>query len=108
MTRIRDFVSLNRKFAFVLGVVVATSLLAGCGEDDELLERAESGISEAQNLLGESTPIGRMRGRRYTHPGSGKPLLVTYHPAYLLRSPLEKRKVWADLLALKEQLARAS
>jgi DNA polymerase len=51
----------------------------------------------AQNLLKIDTPIGRMRGNFYEHPGTGTPVVVTYHPAYLLRSPKEKRKSWQDL-----------
>ena len=51
----------------------------------------------AQNLLQTETPIGKLRGRRYQYRDSGIPLVVTYHPAYLLRSPREKRKAWADL-----------
>ena len=51
----------------------------------------------AQNLLKVDTPIGKMRGNRYQYPDSELPVLVTYHPAYLLRSPREKRKVWEDL-----------
>lgn len=51
----------------------------------------------AQNLLKVDTPIGRMRGNRYEYPGTTIPVVVTYHPAYLLRSPREKRKVWQDL-----------
>ncbi len=51
----------------------------------------------AQNLLKSDTPIGKMRGHCYPCPGSDLPVVVTYHPAYLLRSPREKRKVWADL-----------
>ncbi len=51
----------------------------------------------AQNLLGVSTPIGKLRGSEYQHPGSSIPVLITYHPAYLLRSPREKRKAWDDL-----------
>lgn len=51
----------------------------------------------AQNLLATDTPIGKLRGRVH-HFGAGRtPLVVTYHPAYLLRSPGEKRKAWADL-----------
>jgi DNA polymerase len=49
----------------------------------------------AQNLLGCDDPVGRMRGR--DHILNGIPLVVTYHPAYLLRSPSQKRKSWADL-----------
>ncbi len=56
----------------------------------------------AQNLLQTDTPIGKMRGRKYMYDNSGIPVIVTYHPAYLLRSPREKRKAWQDLqLALK-------
>jgi DNA polymerase len=49
----------------------------------------------AQNLLGCDDPVGRMRGR--PHELNGIPLVVTYHPAYLLRSPSQKRKSWSDL-----------
>ena len=56
----------------------------------------------AQNLLKVDTPIGRMRGQRYTYGDTGIPVVVTYHPAYLLRSPREKRKSWQDLqMAMK-------
>ena len=54
----------------------------------------------AQNLLKVDTPIGKMRGNRYGYDGI--PVVVTYHPAYLLRSPGQKRKSWQDLqLAMK-------
>lgn len=56
----------------------------------------------AQNLLQIDTPIGKMRGNQYTHPSFEIPVLVTYHPAYLLRSPREKRKVWKDLCIAKQ------
>ena len=56
----------------------------------------------AQNLLGRDDPVGRMRGR--AHELDGTPLVVTYHPAYLLRSPSQKRKSWSDL-CLAAQLA---
>jgi len=56
----------------------------------------------AHNLLQTNTPVGRMRGQVYHFGPAGIPLVVTYHPAYLLRSPLEKRKSWDDLqLALQ-------
>ena len=56
----------------------------------------------AQNLLKIEIPIGRMRGQRYTYGAAHTPVVVTYHPAYLLRSPREKRKSWQDLqLAMK-------
>ena len=55
----------------------------------------------AQNLLKTDTPIGKMRGNSYLYPNSNLPVVVTYHPAYLLRSPTEKRKVWEDLKLAK-------
>jgi len=51
----------------------------------------------AQNLLGTEETIGKLRGRLH-HLGPDRiPMVVTYHPAYLLRSPAEKRKAWEDL-----------
>jgi uracil-DNA glycosylase family 4 len=64
----------------------------------------------AQTLLETDTPIGKLRGTLHRIAGN-RPMIVTYHPAYLLRSPGEKRKSWADLLlALRtfEQLAPAA
>ena len=49
----------------------------------------------AQNLLKTTIPIGKLRGR--VHDLGGIPLIVTYHPAYLLRSQTEKRRAWEDL-----------
>ncbi len=51
----------------------------------------------AQTLLEVDTPIGKLRGAVHRIAGN-RPMVVTYHPAYLLRSPVEKRKSWADLL----------
>ena len=51
----------------------------------------------AQSLLNIDTPIGRLRGAKYTYEDTNIPLVVTYHPAYLLRSPQQKRKAWEDL-----------
>jgi len=51
----------------------------------------------AQNLLQTDMPIGRLRGQVHTFGPARTPLVVTYHPAYLLRSPGEKRKAWEDL-----------
>ena len=54
----------------------------------------------AQNLLKTDSPIGKLRGR--IHHFGDTPVVVIYHPAYLLRSLLEKRKAWDDLqLAMK-------
>ena len=50
-----------------------------------------------QNLLGTTAPLGRLRGQVHTFGELSTPLIVTYHPAYLLRTPSEKRKAWEDL-----------
>ena len=51
----------------------------------------------AQNLLGTDAPLGRLRGRVHHFGERQTPLVVTYHPAYLLRTPGDKRKAWEDL-----------
>jgi DNA polymerase len=59
-----------------------------------------------QSLLQTSEPIGKLRGR--VHRYQGVPVIVTYHPAYLLRTPTDKAKAWADLcLALETAAASA-
>ncbi len=52
----------------------------------------------AQALLATDQPLGRLRGRVHALGERAWPLIVTYHPAYLLRSPGEKRKAWQDLV----------
>ncbi len=58
----------------------------------------------AQTLLRDSTPITRMRGqwRQY----EGIPLMPTFHPAYLLRSPEEKKKAWLDLQEVMKKFGK--
>ena len=51
----------------------------------------------AQSLLQTDAPVGRLRGRVHQYPDGDIPLVVTYHPAYLLRKPTEKHKAWEDL-----------
>ena len=58
----------------------------------------------AQRLLGREESLARMRGQ--VHEFGGVPVVVTYHPAYLLRSPTEKRKAWIDLKLVLGVLAR--
>jgi len=58
----------------------------------------------AQNLLKTSALLSRLRGRKHSYGEASTPLIVTYHPAYLLRSPLEKRKAWQDLKLAHEVL----
>jgi uracil-DNA glycosylase len=60
----------------------------------------------AQTLLGTDATIGSLRGRVHhlkTDEGAQIPVVVSYHPAYLLRSPSEKARAWQDLkLAARE------
>ena len=51
----------------------------------------------AQTLLGTDAPLSRLRGQVHRLPGTDIPVIVTYHPAYLLRTPKDKRKAWDDL-----------
>ena len=59
----------------------------------------------AQNLLGVTTPVGKMRGLTHRLPGTEVPVIVTYHPAYLLRSPGAKAHAWRDLLQVRALLS---
>lgn len=58
----------------------------------------------AQSLLVTDTAISRLRGQ--VHSYRGIPLVVTYHPAYLLRNPADKARAWEDLLLAQETMAR--
>lgn len=60
----------------------------------------------AQNLLASDEPVGRMRGKRYELDGI--PLVVTYHPAFLLRSPSQKAKSWSDLYLARTLASEAA
>jgi len=62
----------------------------------------------AQWLLQSDTPIGRLRGSVHAYGQSQTPVIVTYHPAYLLRSPLAKAKSWQDLLLVRDLLTNES
>jgi uracil-DNA glycosylase family 4 len=59
----------------------------------------------AQTLLRETTPITRLRGRWFQY--GGVRLMPTFHPAYLLRSPEEKKKAWEDLQLVMKELGKA-
>lgn len=64
------------------------------------------GRISAQQLLETAETVGRLRGRWHRFGPCDTPLLVTYHPAYLLRSPGQKRKSWADLKRVRDELNR--
>lgn len=59
------------------------------------------GATAATYLLGGKSPLAALRGR--VHQVRGAKLIVTYHPAYLLRDPRQKKEAWADLqIAMRE------
>lgn len=67
------------------------------------------GGAAASALLGKTESVGKLRGKwqEYATPKLSRPAaaMVMYHPAYLLKSPGQKRHAWRDLLAIKEKLA---
>ena len=67
------------------------------------------GGMSAKTLLGTATGITRLRGQwhQYESPGMSRPVpcMPLFHPAYLLRSPDQKRCAWRDLVAIKQKLA---
>ena len=59
------------------------------------------GATAATYLLGQRQPLAGLRGR--VHAWRGSQLIITYHPAYLLRDPRQKKEAWADLqIAMRE------
>lgn len=56
----------------------------------------------AQNLLGSNAPIGQLRGQVHQHAGIA--VVVSYHPAYLLRNPADKARAWRDLCLARDTL----
>ncbi len=60
------------------------------------------GAVSAKTLLKTKEPISKLRGNFHSYHGT--PLLPTFHPAYLLRNPAEKKNAWADLQLLMEKL----
>jgi uracil-DNA glycosylase family 4 len=64
------------------------------------------GATAVEGLLGSRSTMREMRGRWHSHQET--PLMITYHPSYLLRNqaPSEKRKVWEDMLQVLERLDR--
>ena len=59
-----------------------------------------------QNLLATPGSLAGMRGKVHEFGGLKTPLIVTYHPAYLLRKPEDKRKAWEDLKFARSVFAR--
>ena len=57
------------------------------------------GKGPAAIVLETDSPVGRLRGRVHRLGDAGVPVIVTYHPAYLLRRPQAKADAWRDLVA---------
>lgn len=68
------------------------------------------GSFAVRSILQTEASVGSQRGRvhRRTIAGVDLPIIVSYHPAYLLRNPADKRKSWEDLLRLSAALAEAT
>jgi uracil-DNA glycosylase len=62
------------------------------------------GTFSSQTLLRTTEPISRLRGRLLDYKGIK--LMATFHPAYLLRNPNEKRKVWEDVQTIRDYLRK--
>ncbi|MEM0988144.1 MAG: uracil-DNA glycosylase [Pseudomonadota bacterium] len=62
------------------------------------------GNTSVKALLATKTGIKRLRGTWTPHPDLGIPVLPSFHPAYLLRQPADKRLAWQDLLSLRAAL----
>ncbi len=60
------------------------------------------GAVASQNLLGTTTPIGKLRGKFHTYRGAK--VVCTFHPAYLLRNPAAKKDCWEDMKFLMRAL----
>jgi len=60
----------------------------------------------AQTLLATDAPLARLRGKLHHFGEADTPLVITYHPAYLLRTPSDKRKAWEDLKFARATYAR--
>ena len=58
----------------------------------------------ANRMINNESPISELRKKIFFLKNSDIPIVVFYHPAYLLRNPKEKRKVWEDLLHLKSTM----
>lgn len=63
------------------------------------------GTVAAQNLLGETRPVGRLRSQLHQHAGAT--VVCTYHPSYLLRNPSAKKQVWEDMKFLMAEMGES-
>ncbi|HVN80593.1 MAG TPA: uracil-DNA glycosylase [Terriglobia bacterium] len=118
LTKIIESINLKREEVYICNVVKCRPPNNRFPEKDEvaacssfLVRQLEAikpkvicclGAAAAQTLLNTKAPIGALRGRFRDYRGTQ--LMVTYHPAYLLRNPSAKREVWEDMKKIRETL----
>ena len=96
----RQIELIQPKLIVALGKTAATALLI-----KPLANRLGESTTLAKSLvMGKEATLGSLRGT--LHDYHGIPLIVTYHPAYLLRSPTEKAKAWQDLCFAQETMQK--
>ena len=96
----RQIELIRPKLIVALGKTAATSLLM-----EPLANRPGESTTPAKSLvMGRDATLGSLRGRLYDYRGI--PLIITYHPSYLLRTPLDKAKAWQDLCLAVETMKR--
>jgi len=114
LDRMLDAVGLDRSMVYIMNVIKCRPPKNRDPRPDEVLACSQwfdaqwtaispkivclLGRIAAQNVLSTEAPLASLRGR--WHEYRGVPVWVTYHPAYLLRSPGQKRRVWEDLRVL--------
>lgn len=117
LTRIIEAIKLRREDVYICNIIKCRPPNNRTPEADEiascfpfLLKQIAAigpklvcalGGPAAQTLLKTKEPISKLRGKFYDFHGI--PLLATYHPAYLLRNPHEKRTVWEDMKLLQRE-----
>ncbi len=120
LTRIIEAIQLRREDVYICNIIKCRPPGNRNPEPDEVAScepflRAQLAVIKpklicalgsfaAQTLLRTKEPISRLRGR--FHAYEGIPLLPTFHPAYLLRNPHEKRTVWEDMKVLQREYRR--
>ncbi len=122
LTKIIESIGLDRKQVFICNVLKCRPSGNRPPQPDEvlncqpfLLKQLELiqpkiicalGTFAAQTLLKTGQPISQLRGRFTDYPDANvkAKIICTFHPAYLLRNPAEKRKVWEDMKMIKKEL----
>jgi uracil-DNA glycosylase family 4 len=119
LTRIIEAIDMRREDVFICNILKCrppgnrnpeTEEISAC---EEFLFRQISAVQpkvicalgafSAKTLLRTNEPISRLRGHLLDYRGAK--LMATFHPAYLLRNPNEKRKVWEDMQAIRNYIA---